>query len=106
VVVRRFRPVAQVARPCKTAAREGWKCPGGNANADAMSTAPETVSTASPRVCCDGATAIRSTGRYAPAALGHPRVWLEIDERGFVDCPYCDKRFVLDGAGEHGAHAH
>ena len=68
-----------------------------------MSTAPETVSTTSPRVCCDGATAIRSTGGYAAAALGHPRVWLEIDERGFVDCPYCDKRFVLEGAE---AHAH
>jgi len=29
-------------------------------------------------------------------ALGHPRVWLEIDERGYVDCPYCDRRFVLE----------
>jgi hypothetical protein len=24
-------------------------------------------------------------------------VYLEIDEKGFVECPYCDKRFVLDG---------
>jgi uncharacterized Zn-finger protein len=83
--------------------REGWKWPGAGANALAMSHSPETVSTASPRVCCDGASEIRSTGAYRPAALGHPRVWLEIDERGFVDCPYCDKRFVLEGAG---AHAH
>ena len=29
--------------------------------------------------------------------LGHPRVWLAIiPEIGFVDCGYCDKRFVLD----------
>jgi uncharacterized Zn-finger protein len=54
-----------------------------------MTTAPETVTVHTTRVKCDGATEI------APA-LGHPRVWLEIDERGHVDCPYCDKRFVLE----------
>lgn len=58
---------------------------------------PETVTTRQNRVCCDGADGIRSTGRYAPSALGHPRVWLEIDEKGYVDCSYCDKRFVLEG---------
>ena len=31
------------------------------------------------------------------AALGHPRVYLQIDESGFVDCGYCDRRFVLEG---------
>ncbi|MFN2258643.1 MAG: zinc-finger domain-containing protein, partial [Parasphingopyxis sp.] len=31
------------------------------------------------------------------AALGHPRVWLEIGEEGYVDCGYCDRRFVLVG---------
>ena len=42
-----------------------------------------------------------SLGAYASglrdlmAALGHPRVWLEIDDKGFVDCGYCDRRFVL-----------
>ncbi|HKR92618.1 zinc-finger domain-containing protein, partial [Novosphingobium sp.] len=40
-----------------------------------MMNPPETVYTDSHRVCCDGATDIR-----AGAALGHPRVWLEIDE--------------------------
>lgn len=50
----------------------------------------ETVTVTGHRVKCDGASEI------APA-LGHPRVWLEIDERGHVDCPYCDKRFVLEG---------
>jgi uncharacterized Zn-finger protein len=58
---------------------------------------PETVYTDSPRVSCDGATDIRGGGGYRPAALGHPRVWLEIDEKGFVECGYCDRRFVLRG---------
>jgi NADH dehydrogenase (ubiquinone) Fe-S protein 6 len=60
-----------------------------------MSTAPETVTVTTHRVSCDGAADIRSTGGYQPSALGHPRVWLEIDEKGYVDCGYCDKRFVL-----------
>ena len=52
--------------------------------------APETVYTESARVACDGATEISP-------ALGHPRVYLQIDEKGFVDCGYCDKRFILEG---------
>ena len=55
-----------------------------------MTKPPETVLTSTNRVSCDGATDI------APA-LGHPRVWLEIDERGYVECRYCDRRFVLEG---------
>jgi uncharacterized Zn-finger protein len=54
-----------------------------------MSKAPETVRVTSHRVSCDGASDIPGG-----AALGHPRVWLEIDEKGFVECGYCDKRFV------------
>jgi uncharacterized Zn-finger protein len=57
---------------------------------------PETVTVKTHRVACDGASDVRGG-----AALGHPRVWLEIDERGYVDCGYCDKRFVLDGH-DHG----
>lgn len=60
--------------------------------------APETVTVHSARVKCDGAGDIRANGDFNAAALGHPRVWLEIDERGHVDCPYCDKRFVLEGS--------
>ncbi len=61
-----------------------------------MNTQPlETVLVDTRRVSCDGATAIRGGVNYRPAALGHPRVFLEIDERGFVDCGYCDRRFVL-----------
>lgn len=46
---------------------------------------PETVEVTSRRVWCDG----------GEGALGHPRVFLEIDSRGYVDCPYCDRRFRL-----------
>ena len=64
-----------------------------------MSSAPETLIVTSTRVSCDGATDIRGG-----AALGHPRVWLEIDESGMVECGYCDRRFVLkDGAADTGA---
>lgn len=55
-----------------------------------MSTQPDTVLTATTRVSCDGASDIRGG-----AALGHPRVYLEIDEKGYADCGYCDRRFVL-----------
>jgi len=71
-----------------------------------MSKAPETVFTTSHRVSCDGAGDIRGGAAFKPSALGHPRVWLEIDERGYVDCGYCDKRFVLKGGAEApGLHA-
>ena len=55
-----------------------------------MSNPPETVITQSARVKCDGATDISP-------ALGHPRVWLQIDEKGYAECGYCDRRFVLQG---------
>lgn len=55
--------------------------------------APETIRTPKTRIACDG------TGDgLANAALGHPRVWLEIDpDAGFADCGYCDRRFILIG---------
>ena len=38
-------------------------------------------------------------------ALGHPRVFLNLETDGFVDCPYCDRRFVLrEGAAGAGGH--
>jgi uncharacterized Zn-finger protein len=53
---------------------------------------PETVEVSTSRVACDGGS----------GALGHPRVYLEMGDETFVECPYCDKRFVLkDGAGGH-----
>ncbi len=63
-----------------------------------MTQPPETITATSPRVMCDGASGIRGA---APSALGHPRVWLEIDGRGHVDCPYCDRRFELAGGAAH-----
>ena len=54
--------------------------------------APEIVETDDTRVMCDG----------GGGALGHPRVYLEMGDEDFVECPYCDRRFVLKA----GAHRH
>jgi NADH dehydrogenase (ubiquinone) Fe-S protein 6 len=57
----------------------------------AMIPPPEIIKVKSVRVACDGSGEV-------PAALGHPRVYLHIDDQlGFVDCGYCDRRFVLEG---------
>lgn len=56
---------------------------------------PEILRVTSRRVSCDGSGDI-------PAALGHPRVFLEIDEHGYVDCGYCDRRFLLVGGPADG----
>lgn len=63
-----------------------------------MASAPETIIVKTRRVSCDGSSQIRGGEGYRPAALGHPRVFLEIDESGFVECGYCDRRFVLEGS--------
>ncbi len=52
---------------------------------------PETIRVNSSRVACDGSGDV-------PAALGHPRVWLEMGESGAVECGYCDRRYVLIGS--------
>ncbi|MWB76763.1 zinc-finger domain-containing protein [Pseudooceanicola sp. 216_PA32_1] len=50
--------------------------------------APETKIVESHKVACDG----------GEGALGHPRVWLHIpEETGYVECGYCDARYVLKG---------
>jgi len=52
---------------------------------------PEVFKVKSHRVYCDG------SGEVDPA-LGHPRIYLRIDpDVGFVECGYCDRRFVLEG---------
>ena len=83
----------------------GWKLRATPVIHQRMTDAPETTTVHTHRVSCDGAAAIRPGAGYAPSALGHPRIWLEIDEKGFIDCPYCDKRFVL-AEGHGAAHAH
>ncbi|MGB3796248.1 MAG: zinc-finger domain-containing protein [Alteraurantiacibacter sp.] len=60
-------------------------------------TTPETTLVDTPRVWCDGAGDIRGGENYLPASLGHPRVYMQIDEKGYVDCGYCDRRFILKG---------
>jgi len=45
----------------------------------------ETIPVPDPVTACDG----------GGGALGHPRVYLNITAGGFVDCPYCSRRFVL-----------
>ena len=62
-----------------------------DANRMPMQTPPEILHVHTRRVSCDG------SGHGVPAALGHPRIFLEIDEHGYVDCGYCDRRFVLEG---------
>ncbi|MEK6541129.1 MAG: zinc-finger domain-containing protein [Pseudomonadota bacterium] len=52
----------------------------------------EITRTENPRVSCMGESDTAGT------ALGHPRVWLQIDPAdGFIDCGYCDRRFILIG---------
>ncbi len=63
---------------------------------------PEVILTDARRVSCDGSSGIRGGSDYKPAALGHPRIYLEIDEHGYVDCGYCDRRFVLKGGPADG----
>ena len=57
---------------------------------------PETITVDSMMAVCDG------SGEVSPA-LGHPRVYLRIDpELGFVECGYCDRRFVYGPAQKRG----
>jgi len=54
--------------------------------------APEVIEVDDTRVKCDG----------GGGALGHPRVYLEMGDEDFVECPYCDRRFVLKkGTNRH-----
>ncbi len=50
---------------------------------------PEVIVVSSHRISCDG----------VGGALGHPRVYMEMGDEHFVECGYCDRRFVL--ATEH-----
>ncbi len=53
-------------------------------DADALP-APEVIEVRSRRVKCDG----------GGGALGHPVVYYDMGEDDFVECLYCDRRFVL-----------
>ena len=57
--------------------------------------APETVFVETLTVACEG----------IGGALGHPRVYLSLEGKGEVECPYCDRRYVLRaGAAQPAAH--
>ena len=55
----------------------------------------ETLYSDSEVVCCDG----------GDGPLGHPRVYLNMEGKGWIDCPYCGRRYILkEGAVAVGGH--
>jgi uncharacterized Zn-finger protein len=56
--------------------------------------APETIVTHSRRVKCDG----------GGGPLGHPVVYYDMGEDPYVECLYCDRRFVYEPGAEGGDH--
>jgi uncharacterized Zn-finger protein len=56
----------------------------------AAGSAPEIIEVTSTRVMCEG----------SGGALGHPRVYLEMGDKDFVECGYCDRRYVLRAGTE------
>lgn len=58
---------------------------------DAIIPPPEEIVVSTKRVACDG----------GGGALGHPLVYMDMGEDDFVECAYCDRRFVL---GQDQAH--
>ena len=55
---------------------------------------PETVEVEETVVACDG----------DGGALGHPRVYLNLGADQTVECPYCDRQFVLKAGASPAAH--
>ncbi len=44
---------------------------------------PEVIEIEDAKVHCDGG-----------GALGHPRVYYDLHTHGYIDCGYCDRRFI------------
>jgi uncharacterized Zn-finger protein len=55
---------------------------------DVLVPPPEEIVVATRRVACDGG-----------GVLGHPLVYLDMGDEDFVECGYCDRRFVLAAEG-------
>lgn len=45
----------------------------------------ETIEVDTETVGCDG----------GGGALGHPKVYLTMGKEGYVECPYCGRRYIL-----------
>ncbi|MEH6528230.1 MAG: zinc-finger domain-containing protein [Sneathiella sp.] len=57
--------------------------------------AVETIEVENSKIACDG----------GKGALGHPRVFLNMGDKGQVECPYCGRNYVLKaGAKASGGH--
>ena len=56
----------------------------------------EILKVESETVACDG----------GGGALGHPKVFLHMDGKGQIDCPYCSRRFILDSEAKTAAGGH
>ena len=54
-------------------------------HSDAIIPPPEEIVVSTKRVACDGGGGV----------LGHPLVYMDMGEDDFVECGYCDRRFVL-----------
>tara|TARA_B100000686_G_scaffold347719_1_gene437022 strand:+ start:1179 stop:1361 length:183 start_codon:yes stop_codon:yes gene_type:complete len=48
---------------------------------------PEQIKSKESVVSCDG----------GGGSLGHPVVYLNAQEKGGIDCPYCGKRYIFEG---------
>ena len=53
----------------------------------------EVIDVETETVACDGGN----------GPLGHPRVFLNMEGKGRIDCPYCSRRFVLKGGARAGS---
>ena len=51
---------------------------------------PEEIVVSTKRVACDG----------GGGALGHPLVYMDMGEDDFVECGYCDRKYVLKAGAE------
>jgi uncharacterized Zn-finger protein len=56
----------------------------------------EIVEVESPKVACEGEGGV----------MGHPRVYLNMGDKGEIECPYCGRRFVLKQGAKPAAHGH
>jgi uncharacterized Zn-finger protein len=59
-----------------------------------LQNAPETIEVATTAPVCDG----------DGGPLGHPRVYLTMGADDEVECPYCDRRYVLKPGTARGGH--